>query len=57
MSGNHRKEGDQDIWRFPADKPERVVTVTHAQGTFPRGQCSPPPGSARAIVIISAASR
>ena len=56
-STNHAKEGDQDVWRFPLDVPERVLSVTHEKGVFPRGQCSPPPPSARAIVIVSMTTR
>lgn len=56
-SKNHRKEGNEDVWRFPLAKPERVLTVTQPGGTFPRGQCTRPPGSARAIVITSIMTR
>jgi hypothetical protein len=56
-SENHQKEGDTDVWRFPLAKPERVLSVTHPGGTFPRGQCKGPPGSARAIVISSIMAR
>lgn len=57
-SENHRKEGDDDTWRFPLDKPVRVLSVTNAKGTFPLGGgCTPPPGSARAVVIVSMMTR
>jgi hypothetical protein len=56
-SRNYQKESNEHIWRFPLDKPERVLTVTKAEGAFPPGQCSAPPGSARAIVIISMMAR
>ena len=56
-SQNHRKEGNENIWRFPLAKPERVLTVTQPGGTFPRGRCPRPPGSARAIVITSIMTR
>ena len=56
-STNHQKEGDNDVWRFPLEKPERVLSVTHPGGTFPRGQCKGPPRSARAIVISSMMAR
>jgi hypothetical protein len=56
-SENHRKEGNEDIWRFPLANPERILTVTDPQGTFPRGKCGAPPKSARTIVIISTMSR
>ncbi len=54
---NHRRERDEDVWRFPLLKPERVVTVTGPGGAFPLGQCTRPPGSARAIVILSTMAR
>jgi len=56
-SENHRKERNEDVWRFPLGKPEQVLTVTQPGGTFPQGQCARPPGSARAIVIISMMTR
>ena len=56
-SENHRKEGDEDIWRFPFEKPEQVLTITHPGGTFPRGNCARPPRSARTIVISSTMAR
>jgi hypothetical protein len=56
-SENHRKERNEDVWRFPFEKPERVLTVTHPGGAFPLGQCTRPPGSARAIVILSTMAR
>ena len=56
-SKNHRRESNGDVWRFPLEKPERVLTVTPPGGTFPRGQCTPPPRSARAIVISSIMTR
>jgi hypothetical protein len=55
-AGNHRRESGEDIWRFPLDKPEHVLTVAGPKATRP-GQCSPPPPSARAIVVISHVSR
>jgi len=54
---NHVKEGDENVWRFPLAKPEQVLTVTRPGGPFPLGQCSRPPGSARAIVIMSTMTR
>lgn len=56
-SENHQKEGDEDVWRFPLAKPERVLRVTHPAGSFPRGECKGPPRSARAIVISSTMAR
>ena len=56
-SENHRKEGNEDVWRFPIAKPERCMRVTQPGGTFPTGQCTHPPGSARAIVISSTMTR
>ena len=56
-SENHRKERNEDIWRFPLAKPERVLTVTRPGGAFPLGQCTPPPRSARAIMILSTMAR
>ena len=57
-SKNHEKDADGDTWRYPLDKPARVLSVTRPQGTYPRGQqCRAPPASARAIVIISFMTR
>jgi len=56
-SENHRKERGEDVWRFPLAKPERVLTVTQPGGAFPLGQCRRPPGSTRAIVILSTMAR
>ena len=51
---NYRKEGERDVWRFPLEKPERVVSVTPAGQPMPGSQCVPVPASAQAVVIISA---
>jgi hypothetical protein len=55
--GHHRTVGSANVWRFPLDEPTVVVSVTHPEGGFPRGQCRPPPESARTIVIISTMGR
>jgi hypothetical protein len=54
---NHRTEGKEDIWRFPFEKPERILTVTQPRDAFVPGDCTRPPGSARAIVITSMMTR
>jgi hypothetical protein len=56
-SENHQKEGDEDVWRFPLAKPERVLSVTRPGRTFLPGECKGPPRSARTIVISSMMAR
>jgi hypothetical protein len=56
-TSNHRRETGEDIWRFPLDKPENVLTVAGPKDERPTGNCGPPPRSARAIIIISQMTR
>jgi hypothetical protein len=54
---NHRKEGGEDIWRFPLDKPLHVLTVAPAPGKPPSPSCKAPPTTARAVIEISSMFR
>lgn len=56
-SKNHQKEGNEDVWRFPLAKPERVLSVARPGDGFLPGECKRPPRSARAIVISSMMAR
>jgi hypothetical protein len=57
-SRNHEKSSDgRNIWRFPVDRPERVLEVTPRGGPAPSGNCRPIPATARALVIISMLTR
>jgi hypothetical protein len=53
---NHRKEDGEDVWRFPLDKPNSVLSVRPASRGMPGSQCKPLPKSARVVVIISSMS-
>jgi hypothetical protein len=58
LSKNHEKlSSGEDIWRFPPDKPTRVVGVTHPKDTLPGRNCSSRPATAQTIVIVSMMTR
>lgn len=50
---SHERLDDSDIWRFPPDKPQSVLTVTTPKGVPHSNLCKPIPGTARTAVIIS----
>ena len=56
-SANHRREAQEDVWRFPTDKPERVLSITAVPGPLPVRECRRPPDEARTIVMMSTMTR
>jgi hypothetical protein len=59
LPGLHRREGREDVFRVPADRPEAVVSITPvADAPPPVASCSAqPPAAARTIVLMSAVAR
>ena len=53
---NHAVERGEDSWRFPADKPVSVLTITTPTGALPSTDCKPPI-TARAVIIVSSMAR
>ena len=56
-SGNHEKLDDEDIWRFPPAKPDRVLSVGTPKSAPHSNLCKPVPTTARAVVVISTVTR
>jgi hypothetical protein len=54
---NHRREGREDVWRFPLDRPERVLTVTAVGDVPTHPQCQPPPDGTATVIVISTIAR
>jgi hypothetical protein len=57
-SANHRREGREDLWRVPFDKPVHVVSV-YARGDEPQvGSCSKrPPATSKTVIVLSTMTR
>ena len=49
---NHSHERGEDLWRFPREKPRRVLSVEPADSKGPWSHCSVPAG-AKAVVTMS----
>lgn len=56
-SGNHVRLNDEDVWRFPPEKPERVLSVANPKDAPPSNLCKPVPKTAQTVVIISTLTR
>ena len=53
----HRHEGNEDVWRFPLEHPDAVLTVTPASGADLHPQCAKPPATAATVIVISTMAR
>ena len=51
--GTHDKVERCDIWRFPADKPKRILEVCPPEPAGPWRDCDPPPAGTKSVVMIS----
>jgi hypothetical protein len=56
-TSTHSREGQEDIWRLPLDRPERTVSVTTVKDAVLVSRCKKPPSSARTVVVISTMAR
>jgi hypothetical protein len=57
-SRNHRREGRQDIWRVPFDRPTAVVTVSAPGDADPLTGCTErPAATARTVIVLSTMAR
>jgi hypothetical protein len=57
-SGRHRREGRQDVWRVPSDKPAEVLNVSAPADAGPLTGCTDhPPATARTVIVMSTMSR
>ena len=56
-SQNHSKETSEDVWRFPADDPRTVLSVSPTPGTMPLSDCKALPAKALTVIMISTMSR
>jgi hypothetical protein len=54
---NHRHEGNEDVWRFPLERPDAVLTVTSAGKADLHPQCAKPPAAAATVIVISSMAR
>lgn len=52
-SVNHAREGDEDIWRFPRNRPRRMASVHPATSSGPWSDCAPAPAGTRTVVLLS----
>jgi hypothetical protein len=56
--GLHRREGRQDIWRVPFDRPTAVVTVSAPGDADPLTGCTERPApTARTVIVMSTMAR
>lgn len=55
--GHHRHEGHEDVWRFPLEQPDTVLTVTPAAGAELHPLCAKPPATAATVIVISTMAR
>jgi len=56
--GLHRREGRQDIWRVPSDRPTAVLNVSAPGDAGPLTGCTDgPPATARTVLVMSAMAR
>lgn len=53
----HRVNGACETWRFPLDKPVRVLEVCPVSENGPWSQCEPIPADAKSIILISTMAR
>lgn len=57
-SGLHRREGKEDIWRVPPDRPTSVLTVSAPGEPGPHTDCKERlPATARTIIVTSIMTR
>jgi hypothetical protein len=56
--GLHRREGRQDIWRVPFDRPRAVLTVSTPVDAAPLTGCTERPAApARTVIVMSTMAR
>jgi hypothetical protein len=57
-SGLHRREGRQDVWRVPSDRPTAVLNVSAPGDAGPLTGCTDhPPATARTVIVMSTMAR
>jgi hypothetical protein len=54
---NRRRERSEDVWRFPLDSPDRVLSVSGPTGTFPWRKCGALPPAVQSVIMISTIAR
>jgi len=57
-AGLHRREGRQDVWRVPFDRPTEVLNVSAPGDAGPLSGCTEhPPANAKAVIVRSTMTR
>lgn len=51
----HERQGDEDLWRAPPGRPERVLTIAPASAHGPWDECSPP--RTGTVILLSSMAR
>jgi hypothetical protein len=50
---NHFQERGEDLWRFPRDRPRRVLSIEPSTSSGPWSRCKAAPPSAKTVLVIS----